>query len=158
MFKQRLFLSVLAVTTFFCSAPGCKKETTSGFESKLVSAITTKCQSQAPCTLRIKDMTNFEWDKLYVFKYTASHEVVEKVIGKPLKDYNEFHRRIVFTHNGHIVFYEEEPTNVEHVINNEVVLDIPDSADYRVYGADSVFTVQKVSTSEGSYYQLRKVG
>jgi hypothetical protein len=157
MFKRRLFLGVLAVATFCCLAPGCKKETTSGFESKLISAITAKCQSQVPCTLRIKDVTDFEWDKLYVFKYTASREVVEKVIGNPLKSYNEFHRRIVFTDNGHIAFYEEEPTNIEHVINNEVIFGIPDSTDYRAYDADSVFTVQKVSTSNSSYYQLRKV-
>jgi hypothetical protein len=102
-------------------------------------------------------VTDFKWDKFYVFKYTAHRDVVEKAIGKTLKDYKEFHRRIVFTEKGNVVFHEEEPTDIEHVMNNEVVCDIPDSSDFRVYDADAVFTVQKVSTSDGSYYQLHKV-
>src|ERR1700686_761602 len=147
MLKRRLFRGVLAGTALFCLALGCEKQTTSGFESKLISAITSKCQTPVPCTLRMKDMTNFEWDKVYIFKYTAHRGVVEKAIGSPLKDFTEFHRRIVFTDNGHVVFHEEEPTNIEHVKNNEVVFDIPDSSEYSVYGEDVMFTVQKISTS-----------
>jgi hypothetical protein len=145
----------LASLALFCLSFGCKKHNPR-FEAKLVSAITTKCQSQFPCTLRIKDVTDFEWDKLYVFKYTAHRGVVEKAVGHQLKDYGEFRRRIAFTNKGNIVLYEEEPTNIEHLVNNEVVFDIPDSSDYRIYDSDATFAVQKIPIPDGSYYELKK--
>ncbi|HEX7286031.1 MAG TPA: hypothetical protein VF532_07595 [Candidatus Angelobacter sp.] len=146
----------LAALVLICIGLGCKKHN-APFEAKLLSAIDVKCQGRFPCTLRIKDVTDFEWDNLYVFKYTAHRGIVEKAVGHELPDFQEFHRKLIFTNRGNIVLYDEEPTNIEHVVNNEVVFDIPDSNDYSSYDANATFVIQKIAFSGGSYYQLTKV-
>lgn len=156
MEKGCLRNATLTALVLFGIAIGCKKDNTP-FEAKLLSAISSKCQGRFPCTLPIKDVTDFEWDKLYVFKYTAHRGIVEKAVGHELRDFQEFHRRIIFTNRGNIVLYDEEPTNIEHVINNEVVFDIPDSNDYGSYDASATFAIQKIATPRGSYYQLTKM-
>lgn len=53
-----------------------------------------------------------------------------------------------------MVHIEDEPTNVEHPIKNEVVFDIPDSAIYQAYGVDTSFKVSQESSEAGPYYVL----
>jgi hypothetical protein len=156
--NMRRFVGILlASLAFFCVGSGCRKEPGSRFEDKLVSEVTTKCQNRFPCTFRMKDITDFGWDKMYVFKYTARRNLVEKVLGTSIHDFKEFHRKIVFSYKGNVVLYEEEPTNVEHPIKNEVAFDIPDTSDYREYGPGVLFSIDRIENPEGAYYQLRAV-
>src|SRR5882724_1883732 len=124
---------------------GCTNAKHAKFENKMISAFST-CNSQQRCALHVSDLTEFRWDKLYVFKHTAGRREVESILGTKLTEFEEIHRRIVFTKAGSVVFHEEEPTEIERPIADEVVFDIPDTQDYKVYSSDVTFSVQHVKT------------
>lgn len=133
---------------------GCRR----GFDARVVSLITKDCHNTFPCVVQVKDATDFAWDKMYVISYTAHQPDVEKALGITLKPFTEFTRKVVFTNNGHLVHYEEQPTNVEHPVENEVAFEIPTGKDYAVYNADTKFTASKLSSPDGTYYYLQPVG
>lgn len=136
---------------------GTKTINSSSVEGKLVTRINSTCQSSSVCTIRVKDVTNFDWDKMYVFKHTATSDQMNKAVGLPLPPYEEFERKIIFVNVGKVVYSEADPTDVEKPIDQEVMFDIPDDAQYKSYGRDSVFKVTRKSFSNGVYYELRLV-
>jgi hypothetical protein len=137
----------------------CGSETVArgSIEGKLVAKIKASCQSEKVCTIRVRDVTNFAWDKMYVFPYTVNREEVEGVVGVPLPEWEEFKRMIIFTNGGKLVYFENDPTNIEHPINEQVVFDIPDRAGHRAYGPDPVFEVTQKDSDKDLYYELKLV-
>lgn len=116
-----------------------------------------KCESSTTCTIRLREETDFVWDKFYVFKYEATRDEIRKALGFSLPRYQEFKRKLVFVNDGKLAYYEEEPTDIESLIDQEVVFDIPDDANFISYGADAVFQVSKERFERGVYYQLELV-
>ena len=142
----------LAVISMMLS--GCKSNT---FENKITNKIESNCK-QNSCTIRIKEITDFNWDKMYVFKYNVTLEEVNKVLGVSLENYTEFTRKIIFTSGGKIVYEEEEKTNIEGLINNEVVFDIPDTINYKAYNIEEAkFTVIEKEFDRGKYFELIQI-
>jgi hypothetical protein len=125
-------------------------------EAKLATKFN-NCESPTTCTIRLREETNFEWDKFYVFKYKATRDEIRKALGFSLPRYQEFKRKLVFVNDGQLVYYEEEPTDIESLIDQEVVFDMPDEANFVSYGADAVFQVSKKRFQRGVYYQLELV-
>lgn len=117
-----------------------------------------KCSRDKPCTVSISSLTPFQWDKMYVFKYNATLEEIKNALGFFLPEKKQFTRKIVFVHNGQMVFNEEWSTNVEHVENGEVVFDIPDENVYREYSAkEDTFHIETVNSDGGRHYALKQV-
>ena len=141
--------------SILCFLLGCSGSR--GLENRMVTRIENNCASSPKCTLRMKDVTEFAWDRMYAFKYTASEKEVEDALGVKPGVFRELQRKLVFTKNGRIVFQEDEPTNVEHPIKDEVVFDIPDNASYRVYGPEVAFNVSKMTSEAGPYYELTQI-
>ena len=127
------------------------------FERKMVAVIVANCQGNQECLLRPQDVTNFQWDKMFVFGYGASESEVERVLGTKDRWGGEFQRKIVFTNRGKIVFHEEEPTDVEHPLKDEVAFDFPPNSDYGVYSKNVVFKVSEKSSTNGRYFELSEV-
>ncbi len=123
-------------------------------EGKLVTRINTTCGASGNCTIRLTDVTDFDWDLVYVFKYTARQSEIERVIGAPFPRYQEFQRSTIFLKDGKLVHSEANPTDVESLINNQVVFDIPDGEAYRSYSSESRFEVKRKNFSRGVYYEL----
>lgn len=133
---------------------GCKSNT---FESKITNKIESGCK-QNTCTISIKDITDFTWDKMYVFKYNVTLKEVNKVLGVNFANYTEFTRKIIFTSGGKIVYEEEEKTNIEGLVNNEVVFDIPDTMNYKFYYIEEAkFTVIQKEFDRGKYFELMQI-
>ena len=126
-------------------------------EGKLVTRINTTCGDSSSCTIRLRDVTDFAWDRVYVFKYTARKSEVEKVIGAPFPLYEEFKRSMIFLNGGKIIYSEADPTNVEHPINNQIVFDIGDKDVYRSYSSESQFEVTRKNFEGGVYYELELI-
>jgi len=82
----------------------------SSIEAKLVTGINTTCHDYSNCTIRLKDVTDFDWDRVYVFEYTAGQAEIEKVIGVPFPRYEEFKRSMIFLNGGKLVYGEANPT------------------------------------------------
>lgn len=125
-------------------------------EGKLVTRIKTTCGESTKCTVRLRDVTDFAWDRVYVFKYTATQSELEKAIGAPFPQYVEFKRSIIFLKGGKLVYGEANPTDVEAPINDQVVFDIPDTDTYRSYSFESEFEVQR-KHFERPYYKLNLI-
>jgi hypothetical protein len=81
----------------------------------------------------------------------------EKELKVPLPDWEEFRRMIIFTSGGKLVYFEKNPTNIEHPINEEIVFDIPDRSGHRVYGPDPYFDVTQKNFKQDVYYELKSV-
>ena len=105
--------------------------------------------------IRIRDLTDFSWDQMYVFKYLATEKEVKRTLGTALPQYGEFMRKIVFMNHGKIVLYEEYDSNVEHPVDNEVVFDIADTDFERSYGPNAAFQVSVVELEDVHYFELR---
>ena len=127
------------------------------FEMKMVSAIVANCQGHGECTLRPKDVTNFQWDRMYAFDYSARESEVEQILGTKYHWGGEFHRKIIFMKGSKIVFHEEEPTDVEYRLKDEVAFDFAPNTDYKLYSHDVIFKVSKHWGRNGIYYKLTEV-
>ncbi|HYW71744.1 MAG TPA: hypothetical protein VE961_11955 [Pyrinomonadaceae bacterium] len=115
------------------------------------------CGSQ-PCIVRITDVTDFPWDKMYVFEAGATHEQIEKSLGTTFPDYVEFTRRIVFLKNGKIIRREEQPADVEHPVNGQVAFAETYTDPYWAFTpANAVFRGEQKRFSGGVYYLLVQV-
>jgi len=133
----------------------CKRNT---FETKIADQIKNTCQEKSECFISIKNLTDFTWDKMHVFKYNATLNDVNKAIGTNVNKYTEFTRRIIFTLHGSIVFDEEQPTNMEGLTDGEIVFDIPDSVAYKSYDIDKATFLARIREStNGTYYELTQV-
>lgn len=153
---MNLLALVLLASLSFSGCTGCG-DRPGKFQRKVVRTIQEKCRGGQPCVIRIKDLTDFPWDKMYWFINTASQERVEQVLGtkvEPLKDSS----KIVFMNKGKIVLFENEPWEMEKRLPDDIAFDdYPDSTYYRVYGPDAEFTVKKVELNDGVAYDLTLV-
>lgn len=122
------------------------------FEERLLDKIE-NCQEIDDCKVSIKEITNFKWDVMLVFKYNATFDDVKNAIGLEPDKYTEFTRKIIFTLKGNVVYFEELQTDVSGLNENEIIFDIPDSTTYNSYPvARSNFRVFRQDKEEGVYY------
>ncbi|MBI2682227.1 MAG: hypothetical protein HYX26_03270 [Acidobacteriales bacterium] len=137
---------------------GCNHNEGGKFRSQLVAEIETKCHFPADCVIQAKPLTSFEWDKMYVFYYGGNQGKIERVIGAKLDRFDETKSRIIFTRDSSIVHYEENPVDLERVLNRDVVSDIPGADGYKVYESGAAFAVKKVDLDKHWwYYELKQV-
>src|SRR3954452_22674588 len=120
------------------------------FERKMVARIQ-KCSDMANCRIQLSDVTAFDWDRLYAFKYTATEENRNQALGIKDEGFTEFLRQLVFVKDGKIVFQESEPTNIEGPMKNEVVFDIPDDSSFKSYPHEVLFSVLETNGKAGPY-------
>lgn len=154
---MRLGISILAVL-FLC---GCGPGKTGKIERRISERIDA-CSAGAPCTIRISDVTDFSWDKMYAFTYNATQDQIDKALGTSFPDYVEFTRRMVFLKDGKIVYREDAPSNIESRVNGEVSFDVPETEIYKAYTTeDAVFRVWKEKVNNGFesdvYYRLEQI-
>jgi len=126
-------------------------------EGKLVTTIKTNCGESTGCMIRLRDVTDFAWDRVYVFNYAVTKDQIENIIGTPFPRYEEFKRSIIFLDGGKVVYSEADPTDIEGVINDQVVFDIAARGNYKVYSSESRFEAQRKSFSRGVYFELRLI-
>ena len=152
---MKKIFSIISITLFLLEITGCKH---TEFDDKIARKVKAACKGDGLCTIEIKDVTEFQWDKMYVFKYNSSIEDITKAIGSSPGHYSEFTRKIFFTRGNRIVYSEEEDANVERLLNGEVVFDIPDSINYKVYPIERAkFKVEVKEYEKGIYYQLSQL-
>ncbi len=153
---MRSLILVIASLVIFESC-GAKSVDPASIEGKLVTRINATCGQSNSCTIRLSDVTDFAWDRVYVFKYNAKQSEIERIIGAPFPIYGEFKRSMIFLKGGAMVYSEVEPTDVEHPITNQVLFDIPYRDIYRSYSAESQFEVERKTFQESVYYELKLI-
>jgi len=107
------------------------------------------------CVITIPKLTNYKWDKMYVFDNACSPEVIDSAIGMEYPYYKEFSKTMIFLNKGKIVHYENHEDKIETATNGSVIFDYPDSLHYQVYTPDKAkFRAKLVNFSKGTFYEL----
>ena len=117
------------------------------------------CSASAPCIVKIKDLTDFQWDQMHVFEYNATQDQIQESLGTDFPDYTEFTRRIVFLKSGKIIYREDEPTEIDRAVNGQVSFDPGSSTDpHSSFTPETaVFRAEKKQSSGGVYYVLTQL-
>ncbi len=125
-------------------------------QQKLATRAGEVCKAWDTCTIGIKEVTDFAWDKVYVFRTTATSDDINNALGTPLHTDVEFSRKIVFLKEGRIVYSEVWPSNLENWEDGDVVFVMPVDRVYVEYTPDtSEFIVSKNTLLDGGiYYEL----
>jgi hypothetical protein len=152
---MRLIVGIAFLVIF--GSCGTKAVDPNSIEGKLVTRIKTTCGESSGCTVRIRDVTDFAWDRVYVFKTTADQSDIEKTIGVPFPQYREFRRSMIFINGGKLVHGEANPTDAEAPIKDQVIFDIPDTASYRSYSPENRFEVTRKNYDGRGYYKLNLI-
>jgi hypothetical protein len=135
--------------------PGCSR---SGLIEQRIGDRVNTCNATAPCIVKIKDLTDFPWDQMHVFQYNVSQEEIQRSLGTDFPNYTEFTRRIVFLKDGKIIRREDEPTDIERLVNGQVTFAESDTGPHRSYTPETaVFRAEKKSFEGGVYYALTLV-
>ncbi|MDH6251250.1 hypothetical protein M2347_000977 [Chryseobacterium sp. H1D6B] len=132
-----------------------EKNDNSKFENQIVTLIKESCAAEN-CFIDLSEITSFKWNKLYVFKETASNAEVEKIINQKYPYFEDVARRFIFIDkNNKIVYHEDVFPNVEGLADEDVIFDIPDSINYKIY-TNHNFKVIKEKIKKGHYYILKQ--
>ncbi len=88
------------------------------FSSKLASEVEKKRSTNNVVEVRLKELTDFEWERVYLFTPYTPHKVIDDDLGfvwKPARkihmDWRDDVNLIVFTDSGKVVFFVEHQRN-----------------------------------------------
>jgi len=114
------------------------------------------CGTVSNCTVIISQLTDFAWDKMFVFDATESLQDINKIMGIDYSQYFEdYTRSIIFTKNNQIVHNENNKWDPEDAVDGEVIFDYPDSVKYTIYTPTSAqFTLKMKHSGTKTYYIL----
>jgi hypothetical protein len=140
------FLVIALAFLCACSAPNPS--------SLIVKCIEDECNKKT-CIVDLGKIMPFTWDTFVYARYSASQEQLEGVFKIKFENFDEFANKLIFLKNGRLVGFENVATDIEGVVQNEVIFNIPDSARYSVYmKSQSIFVVQTHEVGAGVYYTL----
>ena len=146
--KRSIITILLTAFLFSCS----QMETSNSIIAKKIEK---ECNGKDTCKINMQATVNEQWDKMYVFKESASLERINQVIGFTYPYFEDIAKRIIFTRAGKVVFHEDEFPGVESAKNGEVVFNIGDTSDYKIFlPGEAIFNVHKVDFDKSSYYEL----
>lgn len=150
------FTIVLNIILLGCFFVGCQSN--NAFEDEILTEIKL-CSSEKTCTINMSQIMDFDWDKMYVFKYNATYDDVKNAIGIEPPKFTEFTRKVIFSLNGKVVYFSELPTDISGLLENEIIFDIDDASTYKSYPVEkATFKVSKEEIKEGQYfYELIQV-
>jgi len=110
---------LLAFLPVLAAIAACNRVTPTSIEGRIGRAITDRCRPTARCVIQLREVTSFEWDRMFYFDYVVSPTARRDAVGSPF-DTAELRRQLVFLRNGRVVRNDLLPTNVEKPVENEV--------------------------------------
>lgn len=120
-----------------------------------ISARIDSCQSSQPCTIRLADVTDFDWDDVYVFQAGASRQTIESTIRAPFQRDLDMAPWLVFVKDGRVVYAEEDAWHVEKAAVSSVIFDPEKNIDVRNYKRDVKFDGSRSRFEKGYLYSLK---
>jgi hypothetical protein len=152
---QRVPVLILMVLVW--SLSGCKPQSRE-FEQKIVTRIK-QCHDPNDCQVSVEGLTEFQWDRAYVFAASDSRKSREVVLGCSDVGYQEMTRQIVFMKNGKLVHQESEPSELEGAVSDEVDFKVTTTyPNFAAFGPSAVFSVLKrVDPRVGVHFELMPI-
>lgn len=75
-------------------------------EKEIIQFINTHCDSSQKCTIDLKQLTPFQWDKAYIFN-NVSEQFIQEKLGIPYTLYQDIGVKIIFVQGAQIAQYQE---------------------------------------------------
>jgi hypothetical protein len=127
-------------------------------QGSIIRYVQQNCSSASPCTLRIRDLTHFEWERMYVFSVGSSLSDRERIVGQPGVQSVDLEGEMVFTKAGKIVHQEPMPEGVELPLKNEVgFAENTNTGGHSEYSPITSFSVAISQSKNGRYFVLSRI-
>jgi hypothetical protein len=111
-----------------------------------------KCADKQACRLPLKDVTDFKWDKVYIFSERTSLEEIDRTLGFHYKYWEDTGERIIFVSNTEVVYHEDRFPDAE--TKNGTTLYMISNRTYIGQYNTAVFSVEKKEIKEDKYVYL----
>lgn len=116
LISMRYILFLVLVILVGCSSGGQNKKQQADLQQKLSAAVEKKRQSDERVVIQMKSLTDFEWDKFYVFDPYSNAEEVRETLGfdttimaySRIKD-TDSHNLLVFVRDKQVVVFIDYP-------------------------------------------------
>ena len=147
--KKLFFILFIGVILVGCHPASIKE--------KIADKIESKCRGIDSCTttINIQEVTDFKWDRLYLFTIGASLEDVNKALGFDYPYFEDIASRVVFTLGNKIVYHEDEFPNPKTKPTAGVIFRYIDNDIMHSYNfGNAVFNVTKTVVNGYKYYEL----
>jgi hypothetical protein len=144
---------------FAVGSSGCNRSrvSASSVEGQIGYAIEERCPKTSDCPIRLRDVTSFDWDKMFYFDYAVPPAEREKAVGSQLET-EEFRRQLVFLRGGSIVWNDLLPTDIERPVKNEIVFESEKRADWITCDNEARFTATRGDGGTGIvFFQLKSM-
>ncbi len=111
------------------------------------------------CEIELKEITDFEWEKVYIFQMPVPKEYVNRTIGIDYIDYTEFTRPIIFTNKGKIVYSENNQASIESLIPEQVIVGgLMDTTKVWIFNVNqAIFKARVKENNHTKYYELTPI-
>ena len=111
-----------------------------------------KCGDKQECRQPLKDVTDFEWEKVYVFPVGASLDEIDQTLGLHYKQWEDIGEKIIFVSKGQVVYHEDYFPYPE-MKNGTVRFELTNPP-YKSGYNEAVFSVERKETEGGKYFYL----
>ena len=143
------YILLLLIVLFICRCSG-----NGNIEREIKNTISKVCINN-DCRIVISKLTDFKWDKMFVFDSPVSLETITEAIGTDYPGYVEFSRTLIFMNKGSIVYYENNPSKIETFTPGQVIFNYHHSVKYKMFlPNNAIFKVKTKTSDEGDYYIL----
>jgi len=130
----------------------CKK---SSIKNIIADKVENKCQNMKTCTINMQEVTNFKWDKVYLFSEGTSLEDIDKALGFHYSYFEDIASRIVFVLDHQVVYHEDEfPYPNKKPLAGVLFKFNNDTIPHIFTLSDANFSVKKTTVKGNLYYEL----
>ncbi len=116
-------------------------------------------ESESHYTVRLNEVFEFNWEKMYVFDYAVEDHVIFDQIGFQFKfPASNASDKWFFTKSGTVVYFEENPVEKidEPIQEDDVQFEIKNSqTKFAVYTPDNIFEVEFRRLDSGKFLYLK---
>ncbi len=153
---KSLFLILLVC--LICACKESSRKSSEPISEKISEYVQKNCKESKNCTLNLKDITNFSWDKMYFFDMSVEENVISKVVGKKFSSASKYYsNKLFFIQDNQVVESEQHimPEIDKPFHNGDVDFESKNSQNrYIVFNNDSKFEVEKIKLNDGEFYRL----
>lgn len=141
---MRLFIGYFLILSII--ATSCK-------DNSIAAKIYNECGKQDTCIRLVKDVTNFKWDKVFIFSVGTGLEEIEKVIGVPYREWQDVGDRIIFIDIEKVVYHEEYFPYPEQFENGTTFFELNETPYIGQYQT-ATFSVTKRKKENKEWYYI----
>jgi|GEM_PF-3174433 len=128
------------------------------FEKNVEEKFISDCDNVRICRLDIKEITQFDWDTMYVFKPTVSAAEIDDILGFKYPYFQDVAFRIIFIKDNQVVYHDDYFPNFDNSLTSILKFNFEDSEYLKVSTQNAFFQIIQEKNIDGFYYHLHYDG